>query len=96
MDWDTDILELLEKVGCSDGEDTGSVQAQGNEVYTYRRGTSLGSIPIASCLLVSFFPLPLSHSLLQLRSLDVTVTHLSFAVFILLELSLISQLSLTR
>ncbi|XP_069980586.1 cartilage oligomeric matrix protein isoform X3 [Penaeus vannamei] len=38
MDWDTDILELLEKVGCSDGEDTGSVQAQGNEVYTYRRG----------------------------------------------------------
>lgn len=38
VDWEASVLQLLEKLGCPTDEETGSVQAQGNEVYTYRRG----------------------------------------------------------
>ncbi|XP_066951046.1 cartilage oligomeric matrix protein isoform X2 [Macrobrachium rosenbergii] len=38
VDWETTVLQLLEKLGCPTDEETGSVQAQANEVYTYRRG----------------------------------------------------------
>ncbi|XP_042216566.1 cartilage oligomeric matrix protein-like isoform X2 [Homarus americanus] len=38
VDWGTSLLELLEKLGCPSDAETGEVQAQANEVYTYRRG----------------------------------------------------------
>ncbi|KAG7177703.1 putative cartilage oligomeric matrix protein-like [Homarus americanus] len=37
VDWGTSLLELLEKLGCPSDAETGEVQAQANEVYTYRR-----------------------------------------------------------
>nr|XP_045625740.1 cartilage oligomeric matrix protein-like isoform X2 [Procambarus clarkii] len=38
VDWDISVMEILEKLGCPTDGDTGEVQAQANEVYTYRRG----------------------------------------------------------
>lgn len=38
VDWDTNTLHLLEKLECPMGEDDGNIQAQANEIYTYRRG----------------------------------------------------------
>ncbi|CAL4094625.1 unnamed protein product, partial [Meganyctiphanes norvegica] len=37
VDWDTNVLHMLEKLECPMGEDDGNVQAQANEIYTYRR-----------------------------------------------------------
>ncbi|XP_050711023.1 cartilage oligomeric matrix protein-like isoform X2 [Eriocheir sinensis] len=42
LDWQASLLELLQKLGCPDDDggdhDAHPVQAQANEVYTYRRG----------------------------------------------------------
>uniref|UniRef100_A0A0P4W409 Thrombospondin/cartilage oligomeric matrix protein coiled-coil domain-containing protein n=1 Tax=Scylla olivacea TaxID=85551 RepID=A0A0P4W409_SCYOL len=41
LDWQASLLELLQKMGCPDNDggerDPNPVQAQANEVYTYRR-----------------------------------------------------------
>ncbi|XP_076046713.1 thrombospondin isoform X2 [Oratosquilla oratoria] len=39
IDWDSSVLDLLDKLRCPSGQESGDVQAQSqNEIYTYRRG----------------------------------------------------------